>query len=216
MKILNYIDPKLFFPESTITIPFGIDNKTFPGNPRCHPIDRALPINKEKRYKDFPIYNPCEVIKTKWIDDNGAGVSILRLIGEGFELRLLHLLREELFPDTRALILNGLPIDKGSIIGPAGNYGLSVSNFGGSGRHVHYSLTLEKGIYDSDLDEKWGNLWKKNDKDNLIKKYGPYLKEDMKNRGGGIKLMNNFLHEYIDPFMKKESYIVDSYNLIKL
>jgi hypothetical protein len=223
LKLLEQFPCIDFFPRSSITLNYGIDAKTFPGKPRIHPIDRALPLDLDRRYQEFPVYVPCIYKKTKWIDDDGTGCaqtgrpgnSVLRLLGDGFEVRILHFRKEEMSEEFRALMIQELPAFPGDPIGPAGNKGLSIGLNGHSGRHIHYELILEPGKYDDDLTEKYGGLeWKKDYLPAYVNEYGSKLELDRLRRR--VSWMNSQVIARIDPGYGKLMYSVNSYKLLGL
>ncbi len=137
------------------SVPFGLDEKTFP-TPRFHPaVDIHIAGNLWKHVLDHPLICPCPTVSTKWWGPRGAsGTTWLDLRFNGGLWRFAHLSREEMNPEARALIIQGLPLDQGQEIGPSGEEGLSL------GRHLHAMLYLEptdENIFA--LSERWGDLW---------------------------------------------------------
>jgi len=83
----------IFFPDSTITTPFGWDAETFPDAPRIHhAIDRAGP---------GVIRLPFDAERLEWAGADANGCSVLRAfaLDGALELRMLHFIREHHGPD---------------------------------------------------------------------------------------------------------------------
>jgi hypothetical protein len=204
----DLIDPSKFFPLSEITLPFGWDPKTL-DTPRIHQAnDRALPWPYIKDFDKHIVYNPAQVLTTAWIDDDGLGNTILRLMGDGFELRCLHFARSELDEETRALIIQRLPIQQGARIGPAGNVGISL------GRHVHYMLIVDPGRYDGELEQKWGEGWNRDRCKEYVARYGQPFTDQIKSRK--ISWMNEYIIAKTDPYRRQTVYVVDAMKLLGL
>jgi hypothetical protein len=159
-------------------------------------------------WAENPVRVPCHYHQTKWIDDDGLGNSMLRLIGEDFELRMLHFFRAEISEEFAALMIQGLPAQCGDVIGPAGNMGVSF------GRHVHYALILAPGRFDDELIQAFGYEWDKDKLPGLVAQYGPALEQDRRARR--IAWMNENVVARIDPYWGRESYQVNSVALLGL
>jgi len=194
-----------FFPKSTVTTKFGWDDKTYPRSPRIHhAVDRAGP---------GVVSVPIDVDRVKWVDEDGLGCSVLRLQGNGFELRCLHFIKTELNATLVDAIKNYLSVKSGVVIGPAGNKGLSVASKGGTGRHVHYQLLLEPGAYDDQLDAIHPG-WLDNKIPEYTAKYGKKFTIEIAYRG--ILWMNEVAMEKYDPWFGKRLYCVDPLTLYGL
>jgi hypothetical protein len=212
MKLLDYFSSDIFFKESFIKHQFGIgiDASEYP---KVLMTKRALPKEIKNEYYSYPIKCPCNTIKTKWLDDDGEGNTLLRLIGDGYELRLFHLNREELNQETRAYILNGLPINKGDSIGSIGS-NIKYEIYDYSGRNLEYMLLLYPNYFDDDLKEKWGDYWMSDARKELINKYGVMLANDFIYKN--IHKINGCMYSCIDKITKKLVYVVDSVDLLNL
>lgn len=209
------INPSLFFPRSVVTVPFGVDAKTF-GEPRLHiAVDRALPLTLEPRFGEFPVCNPATLIKTVLYPDDGTTLhgSMIRLVGASFEIRMLHFIPAELRPAALARLRSGTPLDRGDAIGPAGNKGLAVSNIGGSGRHVHYTLVLKPGVHDEELAARWPD-WKKDETPQWGETYGAVIREELRRKN--VQWGNAHVIARIDPHWGVLTYQVDSMGLLGL
>lgn len=192
MKLPQVFDPSLsnFFPGSIITTDFGWDPWTFRGRPRIHvAVDRAGP---------GLVRSPIEAEQSSWIDNDAEGCSVFRLFFEGGEFRMLHFLREELDSGALASAITHAPLALGAPIGPVGNHGLSVPSRGGSGRHVHYSLILEPGIYDDDLAVLVGERWAEDLSSTYRTRLGPAFTSQVTIRG--IQWMNESIIARKDPY----------------
>jgi hypothetical protein len=184
------LDCSVFFPSSTITTGFGWDPLTFPGHPRIHTaVDRA---------GKGIVHSPVSASRTAWIDNDAEGCSVFRLFFDGGEFRMLHFLRAELDSGALAAAIAHAPLAKGAPIGPTGNHGLSVPMNGGTGRHVHYSLILEPGAYDNDLQVLSGGSWNSDRTSDYRAKYGaPFISQAAQR---GIQWMNEFCIARNDPY----------------
>lgn len=185
------IDHSVFLPYSLVTTDFGWDPWTFPGRPRIHPaVDRA---------GSGIVRSPVAAARSQWINNDAEGSSVLRLFFEGGEFRMLHFIREELDSGALAAAIAGAPLALGAAIGPTGNHGLSVSKNGkGTGRHVHYSLVLEPGVYDDDLRYQVGRDWNADRTGEYRSKYGPDFSAQVTQRG--ISWMNEIVIARNDPY----------------
>jgi hypothetical protein len=186
MKLL--LCPEVFFPGSTVTTRFGWD--TDPPGPRIHhAIDRA---------GSGIVHSPIAASSSAWIDNDAQACSVIRLIIDGGELRLLHFIRSELVEDTLQDLLKGASIEAGQPLGPTGNHGLSIPSKGGTGRHVHYSLVLKPGAYDKDLADHFGPGWKNDWSADYRAKYGrAYIEEAAKR---GVRWANDSIIAKADPY----------------
>jgi hypothetical protein len=184
------IDPSVFLPGSQIAVGFGWDPCTFKNRPRIHTaIDRAgMGI----------VRSPIAAEKTAWIDNDAEYCSVFRLFFAGGELRMLHFIRGELDSGALAAALVGAGLEIGAPIGPTGNHGLSVSSNGGNGRHVHYSIILEPGVYNDDLEARLGASWNSDYSANFRAKYGPAFIDQVKQRC--ITWMNTKVIARHDPY----------------
>jgi hypothetical protein len=181
---------KGFFLNSQVTTAFGWDPFTFKARPRIHPaLDRA---------GKGIVFCPVEAERSKWIDDDAEGCSVLRLFFPGGELRMLHFIREELDSGALSAGLAGAGLKMGSPIGPTGNHGLSASVNGGDGRHVHFSLILEPGAYDDELRAKIGSIWDSDYSADYRARYGTPFIDEAKKRG--ITWMNARIIARHDPY----------------
>jgi len=179
-----------FFPRSVITTPFGWDTKTFPTRPRLHhAVDRA---------GSGIVHTPVEAESSQWIDDDAEGCSVLRLFFPGGEFRMLHFIRGELESAVLSAALVKAPIPAGTPIGPTGNHGLSVPLNGGTGRHVHYCLILEPGVYDDKLKILAGAGWNNDHMSDYRSQYGKAFIADTAARG--VRWMNEFIVARADPY----------------
>jgi hypothetical protein len=170
-----HVDPSVFLPGSAVTTGFGWDPFTFPARPRIHPaIDRA---------GKGVVRAPIAADRTAWIDNDAEFCSVFRIFFLGGELRMLHFIRDELDSGALASALAGAGLEIGSPIGPTGNHGLSVSSGKGDGRHVHYSLIFEPGVYNEDLEERLGSSWNADYSSSFGSKYGPAYIAEAKKRG---------------------------------
>jgi hypothetical protein len=119
---------------------------------------------------------PFDCDSTEWIPKDSAGCSELRLIKNDetgkpvYELRLLHINEKEIDKDTFVLIKNKKGLKKGTKLAPCGNTGLSFGDNGGY--HVHYSFYCMPGIFDKELDDRFGDYWKENKTKDLTTQYG--------------------------------------------
>ena len=111
---------------------------------------------------------------------------------------MLHFIRAEIDKATLELALAHRPIPMGTTIGKTGNHGLSVSQNGGSGKHVHYSLILEPGKYDDALESSFGPGWKDDQRAAMRKAYGQVFDDQVKKRG--IQWMNENIIAREDPY----------------
>jgi hypothetical protein len=184
------VDASVFFPGSQVTTAFGWDPYTFRNRPRIHPaIDRA---------GKGLVHSPLKAERSAWIDNDAEGCSVLRLFFEGGELRLLHFIRGELDSGALAAAITGAGLEAGAPIGPTGNHGLSVAAGSGDGRHVHYSLVLEPGVYDDDLATKIGSIWNSDYSSSYRDRYKqPFIDEV---RARGITWMNAHIIARHDPY----------------
>jgi hypothetical protein len=184
------IDPSVFLSNSQVTTGFGWDPYTFKNRPRIHPaIDRA---------GRGIVRSPLKARRAIWIDDDAEGCSVLRLLFEGGELRLLHFIRGELDSGALAAAIAGAGLEIGSPLAPTGNHGLSVSSGKGDGRHVHYSLVLEPGAYDDDLLARIGQIWNSDYTSTYRARYGQSFIVDAAKRG--ITWMNAHVIARHDPY----------------
>ena len=202
---LRDIDVKGFYPGAVVTTPFGWDTKSFPDTPRIHAaVDKISP--------GVEVTCPIETEWTKFIKDDGQGNSILRLVATGIELRIYHFNFSELSPESGALIRQGLPIDKGSKIGPAGNTGVCLGADGG--RHIHYQLILDPAKYSDELELIMGKGWDDNRIDEYSSKYGQLFVNQLRYRG--ITVYNEKLIARKDQYWWRPSYIIDSLTVLGL
>jgi hypothetical protein len=202
---LGELDLENFFPGSTITTRFGWDLD--PPGPRIHhAIDRA---------GKGIVCLPFAAERMEWVDEDANGCSVLRAFADGgaFELRLLHFIKAELSPGILAAVQARQGLPSGQPIGPAGNKGLSVSLFGGDGRHVHYQLMLKPGIYDQELEHILPG-WSIDRRDELARRYGPAFVRECATRG--ITWINEQALERADPWTGRQRIIIDSAGILGL
>jgi len=198
-----------FYPASKVSTGFGWDI----GPPTRAELDPSGAIWPRIHYGTDRhgaglISCPINTLKTKWVRQDGNGNSVLRLIGDGVEVRMYHLNEPELDSSTRALVLQGLPIDKGATIGPSGNTGRSF------GRHLHYEVIAFPGTLDDALRRKYADLWDADKVPFYIDQYGgPFVRDVKKYR---IRWMNDLALCRIDPYMAREVYLLDSRSIFGL
>lgn len=206
---LDDIDGKKFFPGARVTTAFGWDEG--PANrasldpsgsvwPRIHhALDLAGAGN---------VCCPFAPTLTKWDEDDGLGDSRLRIKGHGIEFRMLHFRREELNEETRVLILQGLPIDEGAAIGPAGDVGISF------GRHVHLEIILEPGARDSELYRMLGDRWNLDRQPYYAALYKKVYTDQVKKRK--VLWMNEAIVSKVDPITGREAFYIDPRHILGL
>lgn len=196
------------FPEgSQVTTGFGWD--VGPKNvkdidplgkvwPRIHPaIDRVGPGDMR---------NPIESTRVEWRDSDSGGNSLLRLIGNNCELRLLHINKSEFDKDTWEYLQKKKNIQKGMRIAPCGNTGISFGNDGG--RHVHYSFLIVPGVFDSELNNKFGEYWNENKYSDLVIKYGDAFTAQCKTRA--ISWINSYALRYWDRYWGRSMIVLNT------
>jgi hypothetical protein len=188
------------FPGSSITTGFGWDKMTFPKAPRIHhAIDRAGKGN---------IFCPIDAGRVKWLDEDSNGCSVLRLIGDGIEIRMLHFIKDEVNPAVMDAVANKSALAISTVIGPAGNKGQSVSTVkGGSGRHLHYQTMLEPGVHDRFLASVRAD-WDVDNTKVFTAQYGKLFTAEVKKRG--IWWMNDYVIFKHDAISASEKYVIDS------
>jgi hypothetical protein len=147
-----------FRPNAPFTTKFGFDNtfKTL----RLHPaIDRGYSPTSI-----YDIYAPFDIENASFIHPYSSFGSLLLLPVKGadFEIRIAHIIPEELSSYFKSNLLRGekVEIPSGNKIGEAGNLGLSSGTEivkGKAGAHTHteiVSLQETSGILDSILEKK--------------------------------------------------------------
>lgn len=188
----------VFFPGSVITTRFGWD-PTPPGPRIHHAIDRAGPGD---------LYTPEDYLRATWIPKDAQGNTILRLIGEGRELRIYHLYLTELSPTLREAIGLGKDVPAGTKIGPAGNVGIFVASAKGTGRHAHYVYYVDPQQHEEELDKRLTG-WQINRIKEIEAKLGRAFTDEIKKRE--ISAYNDLAITKLDPWTKRVRVIVNTY-----
>lgn len=145
------------------------------------------------------IRSPLDFDRTEIIEKDSLGCSVLRLlIGKEFEIRMVHINISEMI--NAPLYKSHGAIQKGKVIAPTGNTGLSFGANGG--RHLHCMAIASTGVYDEDLDARFGTLWRESFVNDMEEKYGERFKSQMLNRG--ISKINSLVLWKYDPYWGKE------------
>lgn len=203
--------PVKFRVGATHTTPFGLDD-TFRESDRplrIHPATDRGTYLSDGETRTLDVFAPFEIARALLIDSPNTGFgTILRLFvaGADFELRIMHMRREDIDQYVMALIKEKKRIPKSTFLGHAGNAGLSV---GGSGHHTHLEivsnesespllekLVIERGAsrVEHDLNRKDVKRWAtaQSLEGNL---YENYVKERRRRK---ISLVNEYLCRRVD------------------
>jgi hypothetical protein len=148
--------------------------------------------------------------RVKWFIDS-QGNSVLRIIGQGVEARYYHFHYDELSSDIIAAIETGADIQPGTIIGPPGDVGISLSSVGRAD-HVHLAVIYYAG-HERALETILGENWMKNKLTAWKEKHGPEFAAQAE--AWGIKRMNERVIERKDPISGNRAYFIDPLSVLK-
>jgi hypothetical protein len=152
---------------------------------------------------------PIEGTATQWIPRDGQGNSVLRIMTRDEEVRMYHFKAVELGKEVQAAIQSGRGLHKGTPIAIPGNVG-AVAGLGG-GRVLHMLHIVRKAVYDEELTERFGDLWRGNVIDEEMARFGePYAMQIQKHR---IERANEILIERHDPFWGRQIYALNIANV---
>jgi hypothetical protein len=213
MKLPRFNSSDIFPGGYSITTGFGWDigpserAKIDPGGdtwPRIHPATDYASSGL--------IYSPMDFAWTQWIPKDSLGCSILRLLdcpiekGFAFELRMVHINENEMVKKKTLPELHEMrSMKKGTPIAPTGNTG---SSFGlNGGRHLHCFPIIRPGIFEDELDERFGDLWREDHAEEMASAYGQRFLDEMTKRG--ISKINPFALWKQDPYWKREIIVLN-------
>jgi hypothetical protein len=157
------------------------------------------------------IHAPVDFYWTDLIDKDAQGCSVMRLCSElngwdcTLEIRMLHINVREVDKVLVSNIRKHQIIKKGTIIAPTGNTGMSFGTNGG--RHLHCLVLIIPKIYDEDMNCRFGNLWRKDDSEEMERKYGAPFLAQKKMRG--ITKINSFALWKYDAYWKREMMVLN-------
>lgn len=140
--------------------------------------------------------------------DKDFDYSVLRLIIDNCELRILHINKNEIDKETKKKMDNGQLLIKNDYIAPCGNTGMSFDTNGGDGRHAHYSFYIPCDLFDTELDNKFGKYWKEDLSKSMSKQYGKLFDQQISNRG--IIWINSFAIKKWDKYWNKNMIIINT------
>lgn len=144
MDTYGYPDwPVKFRVGATHTVPFGLDD-TFraSGRPlRIHAATDRGTYLRDWETRTFDVFAPFDIARAKLLPSPHSGFgNILRLFvaGADFEIRVMHMRRDDLDQFVMKLVREGKRIPANTFLGRAGNAGLSVGSSGG--HHTHTEI----------------------------------------------------------------------------
>lgn len=134
--------------------------------------------------------------------------SVLRLIKDSCELRILHINENEFNKDALQLIKTKRKLKKGLRLAPCGNTGISFGE--NCGRHVHYSFYMNPGIpaYEEEMNNKFGFYWKEDKTKDLAVRYGQRFIDQVASRG--IVWMNSYCIKKWDKYWGRNMCILNT------
>jgi murein DD-endopeptidase MepM/ murein hydrolase activator NlpD len=119
----------------------------------------------------------------EFVNNDGAGNSILKQYAGDIEIQIYHLRHEELSSDIiAASMVKGTIVQAGTIIGPCGDVGI------GHGRHAHLAIRAKSGV---DLTPLLGSGWDKNKMQEYASRYGEIFIEKANADNRQILWMND-------------------------
>jgi hypothetical protein len=153
----------------------------------------------------YPILSPVDAKGAIYVAKDDQGVSNLRLVGDWFEVRIKHMIYNELSRDILAIMDAKRDVPAGTRLGPTGNVGLSFGAAPSYGRHLHYSFLTWGEEGEAYLKEKLSDGWNHDIAPELVAKNGAIV-ETIMGRGGIQWVGENVIRKSWDPFLQRACY----------
>jgi len=215
MNIPKFKSIDLLPSGSQVTVNFGwdigpknVDELQKDIEPKIWPRIHHAIDEKSKLIKDMMAV-PFDITNATWIPvEPTFKYSVLRLINDSCELRILHINENEFDSTTFNKIQTKQKLKKGLPLAPCGNTGISFGE--NDGRHVHYSFYMTPGIlaYENEMNDKFGYYWKEDKTKDLAIRYGQRFVDQIASRG--IIWMNSFAIKKWDRYWGRNMYILNT------